>query len=546
MELPQSRTFGAEGRKKTHDFLSLYSPIEQDPRPPQGGHLKTHDFLQPLEQARKTVGKAETKVEVEAIEKTPSAAHILPGGIGTYSISYLQQRIPTPEANIFAVTQASSTDREDRNSNCSSYSGSGFAIWNESAIKKGKTGKENVAGDRHVLRGVNIGGGKPTTSLERQSQLSSNHNHNTATLSTLSSAQQSSAVENQSFLNMMRSAKNAHEEDDDEEEEFIVKKESPSHSRGDLSVKVDRKSSDQKPNTPRSKHSATEQRRRSKINDRFLKLREIIPHSDQKRDKASFLLEVVEYIQFLQEKVHKYEGSYQGSENKPSTLQWNKCQRMTQGFVDQSQGTNSASSPAIICAGMFDESKIAISATSPVNGQTLEPNRISAVKQSSQQSELTNTVATLCKQPNAFPFCGSTSIASLQSRLAPDADSLELKSQPQFWLTRSDMTDCAVTNDKLKGQEASIEGGTISISSVYSQRLLNTLKQALQSSGVDLSQASMSVKIDLGKRVNDSLNASVSNFKGDNISTSNRPNPQLIDSSTREESVHAFKRLKTS
>lgn len=143
---------------------------------------------------------------------------------------------------------------------------------------------------------------------------------------------------------------------------------------------------------------------------------------------------------------------------------------MTQGFIDHSQGTNSASSPGIVCAGKLDESKIAISATSPVNGQTLEPNRISAVKQSSQQSELTNKVATLCKQPNAFPFCGSTSIASLQSRLAPDADSLEVKSQSQYWLTRSNMTDCAVTNDKLKGQEVSTEGGTISISSVYSQR----------------------------------------------------------------------------
>lgn len=37
---------------------------------------------------------------------------------------------------------------------------------------------------------------------------------------------------------------------------------------GELRVKVDVKSSDQKANTPRSKHSATEQRRRSKINDR--------------------------------------------------------------------------------------------------------------------------------------------------------------------------------------------------------------------------------------------------------------------------------------
>lgn len=75
---------------------------------------------------------------------------------------------------------------------------------------------------------------------------------------------------------------------------------------------------EQKLSTPRSKHSATEQRRRSKINDRYLytrcdnldlctyelvnfkpctfcrfsMLRGLIPHGDQKRDKASFLLEV--------------------------------------------------------------------------------------------------------------------------------------------------------------------------------------------------------------------------------------------------------------
>ncbi|XP_047269821.1 transcription factor BIM1 isoform X3 [Capsicum annuum] len=484
MELPQSRTFGTEGRKTTHDFLSLYSPIEQDPRPMQGGYVKTHDFLQPLEQARKTIGKEENKVEVEAVENPPSAEHILPGGIGTYSISYLQQRVPKPEASTFAITQASSTDRDDRNSNCSSYSGSGFTLWNESTMKNGKTVKENLAGDRHVIReaGVNIGGGKPTTSLERQSQFSSNHNHNTATLSSHSSPQQPSAMDNQSFIHMITSARNAQEDNDDEEEEFVVKKESPSPSRGNLSVKVDGKNSDQKPNTPRSKHSATEQRRRSKINDRFLRLREIIPHSDQKRDKASFLLEVIEYIQFLQEKVHKYEGSYQGLENKPSTLPWNKFNSMAQGLIDHSQGTNSASSHALIHAAQFDENKIGISATGPVNGQTLEPKRTSSVKE---------------------------------------------------------------RDHKLKGQEMSIESGTVSISSIYSQRLLNTLKQALQKSGVDLLQANMSVQIDLAKRANDRSNASASNFKDDNISSNNQPTSQSIHTSTRDESVHTFKRLKT-
>ncbi|OEL28476.1 Transcription factor BIM2, partial [Dichanthelium oligosanthes] len=86
----------------------------------------------------------------------------------------------------------------------------------------------------------------------------------------------------------------------------------------ELSVRVEAKGgscsgsagTDQLPNTPRSKHSATEQRRRSKINDRFQILREILPQNDQKRDKASFLLEVIEYIRFLQEKVQKYEVSH--------------------------------------------------------------------------------------------------------------------------------------------------------------------------------------------------------------------------------------------
>lgn len=143
---------------------------------------------------------------------------------------------------------------------------------------------------------------------------------------------------------------------------------------------------------------------------------------------------------------------------------------MAQGFIDHSQGTNSASSPALIRAAKFDENKIGISATGSVNGQTLEPNRTSSVKESSLLSELTNRAATLCVQPSTFPFCGNTSIASLQSILAPDAGTLELKSQPQFPLSRSNMTNYSVTNDKLKGEEMSTESDTISISTGYSQR----------------------------------------------------------------------------
>lgn len=82
---------------------------------------------------------------------------------------------------------------------------------------------------------------------------------------------------------------------------------------------------------------------------RFQILRELIPHSEQKRDTASFLLEVcyfmwtillqfskssfvfplliilvfmqvIQYVQFLQKKVQKYEGSYQAWNSETTKL----------------------------------------------------------------------------------------------------------------------------------------------------------------------------------------------------------------------------------
>ncbi|KVH98491.1 Myc-type, basic helix-loop-helix (bHLH) domain-containing protein [Cynara cardunculus var. scolymus] len=304
----------------------------------RGGYLETHDFLQPLERVGNNVAREGNKAEEpqsrKSLPPTPptTVEHILPGGIGTYSISHISclnqsQRIPKPEE---VAAQSSGSDKNDENSNCSSYTGSGFSLWEESAVKKGKTGKENIAGNRHVIRegGMKIGGVPWMTSMERPSQSSSAHNHPSATISSLSSSRSSSgdscspssAQKNPSFVDMLNSAKSTQEDEDEEEEEeeFVIKKEPTLHYNGVLSVKVDTAHHDQKPNTPRSKHSATEQRRRSKINDRFSMLRELIPHGDQKRDKASFLLEVIDYIHFLQEKVNKYEDScLRGWNNEP-------------------------------------------------------------------------------------------------------------------------------------------------------------------------------------------------------------------------------------
>ena len=134
---------------------------------PTGSYLKTHDFLQPLE--TKATAKEEATCETSSVAQNqplplppppPFVEHILPGGIGTYSISHISyfhnnQRVPKPEASLFNVPQATSTDRSDRNSNCSSYTSRGFTLWEESAVKKGKTGKENNVGEKPIL------GGKP-------------------------------------------------------------------------------------------------------------------------------------------------------------------------------------------------------------------------------------------------------------------------------------------------------------------------------------------------------------------------------------------------
>lgn len=91
-------------------------------------------------------------------------------------------------------------------------------------------------------------------------------------------------------------------------------------------------------------------------------------------------------------------------------------------------------------------------------------------------------------------------------------------------------SECPISDQ----QEQTVEGGTISISSVYSETLLNTLTQALQTSGLDLSQASISVQIDLGKRANRKLVSGTSTGKDH-------------DASSGEDSDHqAQKRMKTS
>ncbi|XP_042397763.1 transcription factor BIM2-like isoform X1 [Zingiber officinale] len=333
-------------------------------------------------------------------------------------------------------------------------------------------------------------------------------------------------------------------DDEDEESSEFGRREGSSH-RVDLTIKVDGKGSgtDDLPTSPRSKHSAMEQRRRNKINDRFQILCELIPHSDQKRDKASFLLEVIEYIQFLQEKVQKYESSFPGwNQENPKLMPWVKVyfrsfwknaeylqralkysysqvnQIPIDGLPDPSQVIRSGSTHAF--SGHFDEGDIPVTPTLIPNAQ----NQI--------ESDATGGVQYMIDSATG---CVPNMPAQAQS----------------LWLGSSSPADCAASNEMLNDQDDMIiDEGTINASSNYSQSLLTTLSQALQSSGMDLSQVSISVQINLGKRSSNKRSdtaATLSNSKGPDETALTKQAVAAAPSVARnisEESSRASKRLK--
>ncbi|KAB2031755.1 hypothetical protein ES319_D05G326700v1 [Gossypium barbadense] len=318
----------------------------------------------------------------------------------------------------------------------------------------------------------------------------------------------------------MRTGKQSQEEEEYEEEEFGSKKQGPSSNQimsGNAINNSNKggKNSD-KANAIRSKHSVTEQRRRSKINERFQVLRDIIPNTDQKRDTASFLLEVIEYVQFLQEKVKKYEGSYQEWNSEPAKLMpWRNSHWRVQSFVGQQQAIKNGSDPGSAFAGKFNENNININPTMIASAQNpveSDPVRDTMSKAMDQQPELGSRGMPL-------PIQGDNMLVHPLQRPVSEA-------QP---------TECFIGNDTVNQQEdLTIEGGTINISSVYSEELLNSLTQALQSAGLDLSQANISVQIDLGKHANRGLTSG----------TSAKAMTHHRDVSNGEESDHAQKRMK--
>ncbi|GMH27246.1 hypothetical protein Nepgr_029089 [Nepenthes gracilis] len=231
----------------------------------------------------------------------------------------------------------------------------------------------------------------------------------------------------------------------------------------DASSQREGKSTEHKAINPRSKHSETEQRRRSKINERFQLLRDLIPPNDQKRDKASLLLEVIEYIQYLQDKLLMYEGSYQGWSQEPTKLiPWRSCHGPVENLIDHSQAMKNGSGSDV------SEDAAYRGAEHPIG------------------SAMSAVPLNMPFYPSMFP--------STRSILPSE----NLASQPpiQAWQGATSILESAVTGN------APNEASTSNISSVYSQGLLKNLTQAFRTSGVDLSRTSISVQLDIGRITN--------------------------------------------
>lgn len=148
-----------------------------------------------------------------------------------------------------------------------------------------------------------------------------------------------------------------------------------------------------------------------------------------------------------------------------------------ESYVDQSRGINSGAGPALLYAAKLEEKNITISPTiagSAQNPVESDMSSASTFKAMDHHPGMTNKTMPfpMSMQSNIFnPGRTGGAEAQLPPRLASDMENMATQSQPQTQTchTRSCTTDGVFASDKLKEQELSIEGGTISISSVYSQ-----------------------------------------------------------------------------
>ncbi|KAJ6960278.1 hypothetical protein NC653_038341 [Populus alba x Populus x berolinensis] len=299
---------------------------------------------------------------------------------------------------------------------------------------------------------------------------------------------------------MVKSTK-SHLDEEDEAEDY------DSSSYKGEAAKAESKSNELKANANRSKHSETEQRRRSKINQRFQALRNLVPQNDQKRDKASFLLEVIEYVQFLQDKLQIYEGSYEGWSQEPAKLlPWKNFRASAESIPGHTQvmKNGSAHENTVMLGNIHNSIKSDMDTAAMYKTLDHSPGPTDPAIPFEVQT-----------QSGVFAAVGRGGVPteSLQEPVS-DAENMAYQLQSQLLHGQPCATECITPNNTLNGQEdVASDSQSVNISNTYSKqfyaavirgkafvRILNSLTQALRSSGVDLAQTSITVQIDVGKR----------------------------------------------
>uniref|UniRef100_A0A6N2L2G9 BHLH domain-containing protein n=1 Tax=Salix viminalis TaxID=40686 RepID=A0A6N2L2G9_SALVM len=345
---------------------------------------------------------------------------------------------------------------------------------------------------------------------------------------------------------MVKSAKSQLDEEDEPEDY------DSSSYKGEV-VKAESKSSEPKANA-----------------NRFQALRDLIPQNDQKRDKASFLLEVIEYIQFLQDKLQMYEGSYEGWSQEPAKLlPWKIDRASAESLLDhttQVMKNGSAHENSVSLANVHNSIESDMGAAAMYKTLDHPPGPTNQAIPFDAQTP-SNVFAAVGR--------GGLPTQSLQESVS-DAENMAYQLQSQLLHGRPCATECSTPNNTLNGQQdLASDSLSVNISNAYSQRLvmwsikfyldvavsvcyqisctgylgqgfctriLNTLTQALHSSGVDLAQTSIGVQIDVGKRENSTTAVAPSSKDQVNQYLSNQVIVQDGVESGAENSEQAHKR----
>ncbi|XWS30863.1 hypothetical protein CRYUN_Cryun23aG0027600 [Craigia yunnanensis] len=237
-----------------------------------------------------------------------------------------------------------------------------------------------------------------------------------------------------------------------------------------------------------------------------------------------------------------YEGSYQGWSQEPTkVIPWRNHHGLAESFIDHSQVMKNGSS----C-----ENDVVIPSMLVNTQNSIESDLGNAAvfKALDHPPGSATSMVNIQTQSNTFATHGRGSIPTNSfHESASDSENMVYQRQLQSWQSRECLTESAVPNHSVnEGEDLTIRGDSVGFSSAYSQGVLNSLTQALQSSGVDMSQASISVQIDVGKGgANGGTYMASSSKKKEIQYTSNQVMAQTGVNNYTEESDQAYKRRRT-